>query len=154
MWQPVSTYLQYALPTSAQCITKDHTAIWNTINPSCCDTARFSFLTPTSPQLLFITTAAYCLVSLHVCQNTKNIVSKIQIPIQYSHSYRTPHIPTQNDQLPTYSSTFKFLNASTKCCDNIIQLSNKIMNIELWQNEIWDADLDLFLKWFIEGGLV
>ena len=105
MWQPVSTYHQYALPMSTQCNTENRTAIWNTINPSSCSTARFCFPSPTLRQLLFTATAV-CLVSLHVCQNTKTIISKIKFLFSTATSYRTPQIPTQNAQLPTYSSTF------------------------------------------------
>ena len=43
IWQQVSTYHQYALPTSTQRNTHNRTAIWNTINPSSCSTARFCF---------------------------------------------------------------------------------------------------------------
>ena len=76
MWQPVSTYCQYALPTSTQCNTQNTTSnmkyqksqlFWY---PRCC------FLSPTSQQPLFTATAVYCLVSLHVCQNTKTIISQ------------------------------------------------------------------------------
>jgi hypothetical protein len=46
--------------------------------------------------------------------------------MQYCHFLQTPHTSAQNAQLPTHSSTFLSLNASTQCRDNITELSNKL----------------------------
>jgi len=93
------------------------------------------FLSPTSRQPLFIPTAGYCLVSLHVCQNTKAIITKTQFLFSTQTSHRTPQIPTQNVQLPTYCSTFQTLNAPYKA---VITLFHWATNYEVRIVAAWN----------------
>ena len=74
-------------------------------------------------QPLFIPTAGYCLVSLHVCQNTKTIITKTQFLFITETSHRTPQISTQTTNILQYISISQ---CPIQSCDSIIQLSNKL----------------------------